>query len=386
MTRNSIGSPLTTAPSMPIHRPLADHSDSARWRDLIAELGAEIAHPLTVALERVNALSTSGQIDRSGLRLLRDEIETARRMGMTAQLLARFANAGLAQSRERVALIDAVESVLVHRKRETDVRGIAVQPPISAVDIIVDASLMFSLINTLIDWALVHAKSAIDCAIDVNQWTVHARLTCRFSLTTSDATSAPSIASPASLASLDTLTWRLLEQTASTMQLALARQVVDQTVTVTLEFALASDAHIEGVTSLDLDQGFDSSMNSKPLAGSHVVVIASRRDVRARIRDALKHMGLIVDMVASIDEATDFCRDGLPHAIIVEGILHGERFDRFCAEIRAEVPGFPFIDIVEEGKDFNVSDDSRLERARVGQDALEAALPSVLMFELSKIL
>jgi hypothetical protein len=97
-------------------------------------------------------------------------------------------------------------------------------------------------------------------------------------------------------------------------------------------------------------------------------------------------MGLIVDMVASIEEASDFCRDGLPHAFIIESILQGERFDRFCAEIRAEVPGFPFIDIIEEGKEFSVSDDDHSERARVGQEAIEAALPSVLMFELSKAL
>lgn len=346
----------------------------------MAELGAEIAHPLTLALERVNALTSSGKIDRAGLRLLREEIEAARHLGMTAQLLARFASAGLSQSRERVALLDTLQSVLTHRKRETDARGISVQPTATPVDVIVDASLMFSLLNTLVDWALTQTRSTIDLVIDVDPWKGHARLTCQFALIAADP------ATPAPPPPLDTLTWRLLEQTAMTMHLGLARQVNDRAVTVALEFALPANADIEGVSPVDLDQGFDSSINSKPLAGSHVVVIASRRSMRSRIGDALRHMGLIVDMVASIDEAADFCRDGLPHAIIVEGILHGERFDRFCADIRAEVPGFPFIDIIEEGNDFNVSDDTGAERARVGQDALEAALPSVLMFELSKTL
>jgi len=367
-----------TATSIPAQRALTTSNDDFRWRDLIAELGAEIAHPLTLALERVNTLTSSGRIDRAGLRLLREEVETARQLGMTAQLLARFASAGLAQSRERVALLDTLQSVLMHRKREIDARGVSVKPPATPVDVIVDASLMFSLLNTLIDWTLTQTRSAIDVAIDVDPWKGHARLSCQFALIAADAaTKAPP---------LDTLTWRLLEQTAVTMQLGLMRQVNDRTVTVVLEFALPANADIEGVSCLDLDQGFDSSINSKPLAGSHVVVIASRRDMRARISDALRHMGLIVDMVTSIDEAADFCSDGLPHAIIVEGILHGERFDRFCADIRAEVPGFPFIDIVEEGKEFNVSDDTGTERARVGQDAIEAALPSVLMFELSKTL
>ena len=370
---------FTTATPTPPPRTPTPVADGVRWRDLMAELGAEIAHPLTRALERVNALTASGRIDRAALRLLREEIEAARQLGMTAQLLARFASAGLAQSRERVALLDTLQSVLTHRKRETDARGISVQPTATAVDVIVDASLMCSLLNTLIDWALTQTRSAIELLIDVDPWQAHARLTCRFALIATDpATPAPP--------PLDTLTWRLLEQTAAAMHLGLARRVNDRTVTVTLEFALPANADIEGLSAVDLDQGFDSSINSKPLAGSHVVVIASRRGVRSRIRDVLHPMGLIVDMVASIDEAADFCRDGLPHAIIVEGILHGERFDRFRADIRAEVPGFPFIDIVEEGKDFNVSDDIGAERARVGQDALEAALPSVLMFELSRTL
>ena len=370
-------SATSTSPlSIPAPWGSASAEDGVRWRDLIAELGAEIAHPLTLALERVNALTSSGQIDRAGLRLLREEIETARQLGMTAQLLARFASAGLAQSRERVALHDTLQSVLTHRKRETDARGISVQPAATPVDVIVDASLLFSLLNTLLDWALAQARSAIGLVIDVDTWKGHARLICRFE-TTDAGTPAPPI---------DTLTWRLLEQTAATMHLGLTRQVNDRQVTVTLEFALPANADIEGVSPVDLDQGFDSSINSKPLAGSHVVVIASRRSMRARIRDALRHMGLIVDMVDSIDEAIDFCSDGLPHAIIVEGILQGDRLERFRADIRAEVPGFPFIDIVEEGNEFNVSDDTGIERARVGQDAIEAALPSVLMFELSKTL
>ncbi len=364
--------------------PIPAGQGEERWRQVIAELGAEIAHPLTAALERIQALISSGRIDRSGLRSLRDEIEAARQVGMTAQLLARFANARMQQSRERVALADSLQTVLTHRKRETEARGIELQPVLNPVDVIVDASLAFSLLNTLLDWAMVHARSRIEFTIELQSWKSRARLMCRFELPsaqeTADGADAP--AQPP----LDSLTWRLLEQTAATMNLGLSRQEADGAVTVQIEFTAAARSEIDGITMVDLDEGFDSTMNSKPLAGSHVVVVASRREVRARVRDALRDMGLLVDMVGSIDEAADFCRDGLPHAIIIEGILRGDRCERFCAEIRAEVPGFPFIDIIEQGREFNVSDAERGERARVGQDAIEAALPSVLMFELSKTL
>ena len=48
--------------------------------------------------------------------------------------------------------------------------------------------------------------------------------------------------------------------------------------------------------------------------------------MRAQIREALKNMGLIIDFVNSVEEAVVFCRDGLPHAIIVESIQRGEKF------------------------------------------------------------
>lgn len=379
-----MGSSETIGDSASAPRPSPTGPDDSRWRLLIAELGAEIAHPLTAALERIHALTSSGRIDRAGLRALRDEVEAARQVGMTAQLLARYANERLQQSRERVALADSLQAVLTHRRRETETRGIALQPVLKPVDVIVDASLAFSLLNTLLDWALVHARSRIDFMIDVQSWKSKVRLICRFEMpvpdVTADAAHAP--APPP----LDSLTWRLLEQTTRAMHLGLSRVVVDAAVAVHLEFTVAARSEIDGVTMVDLDEGFDSAINSKPLAGRHVMVVASRREVRARVRDALRNMGLLIDLVGSIDEAVDFCRDALPHAIIIEGILHGERCERFCAEIRTEVPGFPFIDIIEQGREFSVSDAQRGERARVGQDAIEAALPSVLMFELSKTL
>jgi hypothetical protein len=137
---------------------------------------------------------------------------------------------------------------------------------------------------------------------------------------------------------------------------------------------------------LELDQSFGLSSNSRPLAGSHVLIVASRRDMRVRVRDAIRHMGLVIDLVSSIEEAADFCRDDLPHAIIVEGILNGERLRQLRAEITAEIPEFPFIEIIEEGASYAMSGFGGAPMGRVGRDAIDSALPSVLMYELSRSL
>jgi hypothetical protein len=363
----------------------AEAADGDRWRDLVSTVGCEIAAPLTAALERVHALTTTGRIDKAGLRALRDEIESARRAGMIAQQLTRFASTRLRQSHERLALAETLDSVLAHRARETQARGISVKPCLKPADVIVDASLLFSLLNTVLDWALANARSQIEFTVDMKAWPAHARLACRFAHRPADELDDGAPA-PAASTALDSLTWRLLEQTAWTMGLPVTRSLKHGEALLTLEFPRTAHDQMEGVSTIELDQGFGLSSNSKPLAGSHVLVVASRREMRVRVRDAIRHMGLVIDLVSSVEEAADFCRDGLPHAIIVEGILAGERLKALRTEICAELPDFPFIEIIEEGASFAMSGFGGATMGRVGRDAIESALPSVLMFELSRSL
>ena len=101
--------------------------------------------------------------------------------------------------------------------------------------------------------------------------------------------------------------------------------------TLTIEFPRTATEQVEVSSAVDLGNGFRLSTNSRPLAGSHVLVVASRSEMRVRIRDAIRHTGLIVDLVTSIEEASNFCRGNLPHAVIVEGILRGDRLNN-CAQ------------------------------------------------------
>jgi hypothetical protein len=352
-----------------------------RWHDLVAEIGAATAEPLTSALERIQALIATGRIDRAGLRSLRDEVERARQAGMIGQQITRFASGRLRQSHERLQLADTLRGVLAHRTRETQARGIVLKPELKPADVIVDASLLFSLLNTILDWALDHARSNIEFAIDVKTWPAHARIVCRFAHHPPDlldGSRAPDTQV------LNSLTWRLLEQTAWTMGLPLERHDDNGQTMLTLEFPRTASHEMEGVSAMELDDGFAPSTNSKPLAGSHVLVISSRRDLRVQVRDALRNMGLIIDFVGSVAEAVEFCRDGLPHAVIIESILSGERFAQFRAELIAEVPDLVFIEIIEEGAVFEMSGFGGSEVARVGRDVIASSLPSALMFELSK--
>ncbi len=372
----------------PAHTLPGDGSPGAheRWHDLVAQIGAEVAAPLTAALERINALTSTGRIDRAGLRALREEVEAARQAGMVGQQLTRFASGRLRQSHERLELADVLNGVIAHRTRETTARGLVVKPVLKPVEVIVDASLLFSVLNSTVDWALANAQSQVDLAIDIKTWPAHALLTCRFAHRAADELADDLADDGTASAGLDSLTWRLLEQTAWAMGLIVERRDEAHRTVLTLEFPRTASSVLEGVSAMELNEGFAPSSNSQPLAGSHVLVISARRDLRAQVRESLRHMSLIIDFVNSVDEAAAFCSEGLPHAVIIESIQSGERFEHFRAEIAAEVPDFVFIEIVEQGKSCDMSGFDGAAVARVGREAIASALPSALMFELSKSL
>jgi len=370
----------TASPAAPAE---GDRSEAQRWHALVSDIGAEVAGPLTAALERIHALTTTGVIDRESLKFLREEVEQARRAGLLGQQITRLASGRLRQSHERLQLATTLKGVLAHRNRETLARGIVLKPVLKAVEVIVDASLLFTLLNSVLDWALCNARSQIQFTIDIMPWPAHARLVCEFAQRQFDGADHATPDAPSS-EGLNALNWRMLEQTATTMGVPLHRDEHDGSTTLTVEFPRTAHDEMEGVSTIEFDDGFAPSTNSKPLAGNQVLVVSSRREMRVLIREALRNMGLVIDFVNSVDEAVDFCRDGLPHAIIIEAIQNGERFARFRDEITAEVPEFAFIEIIEEGAEFEMSGFSGSRMARVGRDVIGSSLPSALMFELSK--
>jgi hypothetical protein len=370
--------PSGSAPAAASETPEPDH-----WRDLVSEFGAEMATPLTNALERVQALVTTGKIDKSSLRSLRDEIQHARQISMSGQQLARLASGRLRQTHERMPLTDTLKDILNQRATDVAAQGLVIKSALRPAEVIVDASLLFSLLNTMVSWSLEHAQSQIDLRVDIKTWPAHARIACRFGCMVADQLDESGAAIDLQ-AALNTMTWRLLEQTAWTMNLPIDRKLDGAEVQLTLEFPRTISDQLEGVSAVELDQGFSHSINSKPLAGSQVLVVASRRDVRVQVRDAMRNMSMIVDFVNSVEEAREFCRGGLPHAIVIEAVLRGDRFNELRAEIDAEGAEVVFIEIIEEGSAFEISGFGGRNTARVGRDAILTSLPSALMFELSK--
>jgi hypothetical protein len=350
--------------------------------ELMAQLGGEVAATLSVALERVNALAATGRIDRQGLRALREEIELARRIGMMGQQVSRFASGRVRLTQERLDLCALLREALQQRSRELEARGIEVRQTLLPADVMGDATLTFSLLQSLFDWSFEHTSAAVEFSIDHKSWPAHARLHCAFDYRPADEVNSAQM--PLETSTLDTMSWLLLRQTAETLGLPITRCDRGPRTQVSIEFPGTVQDSIEGVSAIDLGNPAEQPANSRPLAGSHVLVVAARREVRNLVREAVRPMGLMIDFVTSVDEAREFCLGGMPHAVVHEAVLGGEAFERLRRDLLAEVPTLAFIQITEDSKSFEVRQVGERQFASVGRAAIMQSLPAALMFELSR--
>lgn len=367
----------------PDGKPIVAQAPANQWAELIGAVGVDIAEPLTSALEQMSSLVSGGRVDGIRLRKLRATIEEARQVGKSAQQLSRFMARRIRILHERVQLDAMLRDVLRQRAAEAEAHGLQLPDPevaeIRAAEVLADASLLFCLLNTLIDWTLRHAQGPVQFSVDIKTWPEHARLICGF-----DARHWQEEPDHSTSEVFDSLTWRLFEQIAETMDLNVRHEMNESQVELGIEFPRTANASLPGVSSIELGDDSTWAPDSMPLVGSHVLVIASRRALRLQIRNAIHHLGMVVDLVSSVDEAFDFCREGLPQAIIFEEILGGEQLVQLRSDLRTESPDLAFVEIVEEGDVFEMSDETSGHVARVGRPAIETALPSVLLFELSR--
>jgi CheY-like chemotaxis protein len=351
--------------------------------DIAAQVGSEVAGALSTALERVNALATTGRIDRASLRALREEIELARRVGMKAQQASRLAAGEVPQAHEPLDLTVMLREALLQRGREIEARGITVRQRLRAAGVIGDATLIYALLHGLLDWAFEHARSAIEIDLGHRNWPAQARLACRFALRAED--EIPTTGSATAEPMLDTVAWRLLHLTAQALALPIERETDGEgRLTLALEFPRTIADAPRALAALDLGPGGAPTSNTRALAGSHVLVVAARREVRKLVREGLRTQGLMIDFVTSVDEAREFCRSGMPHALVHEAALGGEAFERLRSELLAEVPMLAFVQITEDGKGFDVRQHGGRDAVCVARGAIVESLPSALMFELAR--
>lgn len=360
----------------------ASGNDVADGHALLGQLGSEVAAALSAAMEQVNALATTGKIGRKGLRELREHIELARRIGIMGQQVNRLATGRVRQIVERVDLTAMTREVLLQHRRQIESLGFQVNHTLGPAQVMADPTLVFTLLESMLEWSFEHARSAIDVRLELSEWPVMARLSCSFSFLGDDQVDGQALSFDES--PLRTMSWRLLQQAARTMELPVTLDDAGARARLVIEFPRTVNDPSEVAALRDRADAKQQGLNSKPLAGSHLLVLAARRETRALVRDAIRHMGLMVDYVTSIDEAREFCNGGMPHAVLHEAALGGERFEKLRAELLADMPKLAFIELTEDGQGMETRKVGKREFTCVSHGAIIESLPAALMFELSR--
>ena len=352
---------------------------------LITQLGSEVATLLSSALERVAVLNTTGRIDRDNLAALHAEIDLARRAGIMGQQVVRLSQGDVPLSHERLDLAALLREALRQRSREIDTQGIEVQQEFTGALVMSDATLLFSLLQTMLDWAFEHAVSRIDIKLEVKNRPAHAVLTLKFAhqpAHTIDNAVMPM--ADAQTPELNTMSWRLLQQTAAVLGLMLDRDDPPGKTELQLEFPETLAPRIKPSGTTDFQEAVSPTLSLNLLAGSHVLVLAARREVRNVVREALRPLSLVLDFAGTVDEVQAQCAEAMPDAVVYEASLGGQRFERVRSELLAVSPRLAFVQIAEQGKAVQVLNQGGRQFTSVGRDAIIESLPEALKFELAR--
>lgn len=373
---------MTTSP--PAHPPAPAPLPAApTLGDVVARIGAEVAVPLTAALERVVALANSGRIDRHGLQALRNEIDGARRVGLRGQQIARLASGAVRQTVERLDLPQCLRSVLAGVAVHGNGEAIALPPPPTKAEVLGDASLLHAVLDAAADWSAGLARANVDWRVDVRPWPVRARVLCRFAHLPADhlsATTAPGAAQR--LAGLDTLDWLLLTYSAHIAGVVVQRQDGPTHTLLTLEFLNTVNGTLEGAAAVDLVASAEGG--TRAIAGCQLLVLAARRQTRQRVREALQGQDLQVDYVSTVADATQFCQDGPPQVLVYESDFAGDALARLLAQLTRSTPGLVAVEVLPGGDECSLSAPGVNDSTQLGLDALRPMLLPVLVLELSR--
>jgi hypothetical protein len=375
-------------------RRLPPHADPAsapqRAADeprLAGQLGAEVASVLSSALERVRLLAQTGRIGRQSLAALQEELRQARQLAIVGQQVSRLAAGRVQQTPEVLELPQLLRDAMGQRSEEIAARGLEVKQRLQPAAVSVDPSLLFTLLVSLLDWAFEHCRgSTLQLSTGLNAWPVHAVLRCDFAWRAPDR-----VAPDAELAlaaeradgpsALDTMAWRLVEQSARAMQVTIQRQDTAQRVHLALAFPEAPRRFPRLVDALTAMED-PYAITSRPLADSEVLLVSQRHDMRRLVHEATAGMGLALRVALDLAEAREMAQELPPHALIVDE--RNTEVDRFIGELKAGADGPALLHVNEAFQGLEISTSGRFEILRVARDEIVKELPAALAYALER--
>ena len=365
--------PLSAAPEVPL--PVAERIDLK----LAGVIGSELSEPLAAMQYVLHAFTHARSISHSQITLLESSLQAARTVAMQSQQIARLAGGRLRQSHERLKLDELLRDALLQRTNIFRQRGVEIYQSLKPVEVIVDAGLLFSLIETAIDWAMSVGHRLV-VTLEMKNWPEHGMLLIKASEAVGGGVSREGL--PES----ETLIWYLFSEIAHAMGVSIDRVTSTNEVSVMVEFP-RTVRRLEGLTAVEVDTNDDSvNSESKPLAGHRVLLITDDKKLRFDTELVCRAMGLVVDAALNTSQGVRICERDVPHLVIIDQRVRDHIFDELREDLRRTDPNFPFIEIATESNTLEIAGWMSDSMTRLSRDTLSTQLSPILVMELAKVM
>lgn len=333
----------------------------ASLHDVMGQVAAEVAAPLTLALERIRALQAHAGADAEQLRALQAEVAHARQVGILGQQIARLASGTVRQVLEPVDLSGLLRELLDEQRQ--DGPAATLHEKLEAATIVADSGLLGALMRSAVDWCSQSTASPIDLMLQARPATMQAVLSCRF------------VRHGAAADDGEPLSWHLMHFAAAPLGARL--ELEDGSEHATLRITI--DRLVPPAP-----PGQASAADIRLLAGCQLLVVSNDRDVRHQVRRAVQGLDLLVDYVTSVDAASEYCDEGLPQAVIYASTLAGTSMTRLRHRLGQVAGGPPFIEISPDREGYEPPAAGERPVRRVVIDELGQALPAALVIEMTR--
>ena len=232
-----------------------------------------------------------------------------------------------------------------------------------------DPGLLVALLQALLDWAFEHCTApTMLWSVSAGTWPPQPLLRCAFRWR------APDLPAIADATALDTLAWRLVQQTCQAMGLKCEREDTPQQVQVDIAFP-------GGQTSWPTVAG-EGAGQVPPLPGCRAMVLSDQAGLLAQMRQALAGMQLQARYLDSSPAALAPHDEGPPHVLVADAALPG--LDLLCAQWGAGGWGPALVLVSAAGTALEVRSSGHQEVLRVGRDQLLRDLGPALRYALAR--
>ena len=374
-------SPLSNPPDADAAPRLTTPSDFA----LAGVVGSELSEPLAAMQYVLQEFDRTRNVTRAHMQLLNTALESARTIAMQSQQIARLAGGKLRQSHERLRLDELLQSVLTERSAVFQQRGVELYPSIQPVEVIVDAGLLSSLLDTALDWAISMGRRLV-VTLEIKNWPEHGMLLFKISESVATGKFRRPGGSGDEESGGDTLAWYLLSEIARTMGVSVDRVTSPRETSLMLEFP-RTVKRLEGLTAVEVETGFDSlHSESRPLAGHRVLVISNDVRLQIEIKEIARGLGLVVETVTDSKSAVRVCERDAPHLVIIDEPMRDDEFNELSEDLRKVEPNFPFVEIATGTNVLEMAGWMSDSMTRLSRDTIRAQLASILVMELAKVM